>query len=408
MRQDAPGEPNRTHHPTFRLLVRVMLRHALLGMLAAGVLAGAPAPREAAEPPGALPNQASGTPVSKGPFRVWSLRLPVPARSVEAITCPGLAPSQLQRYPQRPGTPEPDDTAPPLHTVLVVDEKGQQSRVRLDGDALVVEPLGACKRPDPVGRADLIEGGRISSGTGVIADAWLAVDTLKYRHGVLGDVITAAELRATNRQGLVLRYRLPDDAVFEDRWARLVVVDGQDAVLVVRTGVTTGAAAALYALDRVAADASALVPLAVSDPLGKVNLWLNPVGVGDFDGSGRTGIAVVQTPHQGGALVVYGRQGARLVERYRASVFSNHELYSAELGMSAVMDSNGDGIADLLVPDAERRALRVVSFAHGRFAELQRVPHASDIVTGLAVQTLGGHPSVVYALRDGTLVALAR
>jgi hypothetical protein len=342
------------------------------------------------------------------PFRVLTAQLPDPVRRIEALTCPGLAPAELVRYPERPGTPEPSTEALPLRTVMVVDERGRRSRVRLQGERLLVEPLGRCGPPQPTERPDQIEGSRVGTGYGLIADAWLAAATLRYRHGILGDVVTAAELRATNRRGDVLRYRLPDDAVFEDRAARVAVVDGRDVVLVVRTGLTDGAALALFGLDRQADDAGALVLIAQAEPLGRPKLWLNPVGLGDFDGSGRTGIAAVLTPHAAGALAIYQREGAKLVERYRARGFSNHELYSPQLGMSAVLDANGDGVADLAVPDEARRALRVVTFAGGRFAELQRIPHESEIASAIAVQDLGRGPALVYALRDGTLVVATR
>ena len=342
-------------------------------------------------------------------YRVLTAQLPHPVKRVLALTCPGLAPADLVDYPQRPGTPEPSHAAPPLRTVLVLDEQGHASRVRLQGGALLLEPLETCQVPERRERPELIPGGGVSPGTGYIAEAWLAAPTLRYRHGALGTVLTAGELQAANRQGDILRLRLPDDAVFEDRWARVVVVNGQDAVLVVRTGLATGAALALYGLDRPAADAGALVQLAQSDPLGKPDLWLNPIGAGDFDGSGRTAIAAVLTPHQDGTLALYRREGAKLVERQRARGFSNHELYSAELGMAAVVDANGDGIPDLAVPDATRRALRIVTFAGGRFRELQRIPHDSEIVSAIVAQDLGGgHSSLVYALQDGTVVLAAR
>jgi hypothetical protein len=352
---------------------------------------------------------ALAAPVRAAPYRVLTTQMPAPIKHVTAVTCPGLAPSDLVRWPQRPGTPDPSPVAPPLRTVMVVDNQGHRSRVRVQDGAVVVEPLGDCPQPRLPEPADVVDGGRLGVGTGFIAEAWLASPTLKYWHGILGDVVTAGELRARNRNGDTLRYRLPDDAVFEDRLARMVYVDGQDAVLVVESGLATGASLALFGLDRPATDAAALVPLAQSAPLGGPNRWLNPVGVGDFDDSGHTLVAAVLTPHVGGPLVVYQRQGAKLVERYRAPGFSNHEIYSGELGMSAVADANGDGVPDLAVPDAKRETLRIVTFAGGHFAELQRIPGDSPIVTGIAVQALtAGPPSLVYALEDGTLVVATK
>jgi len=342
-------------------------------------------------------------------YRVLSVRMPEPITYVGALTCPGLAPDRLVRWPQPPGAPDPGSEAPPVQVVMVADGQNHRSRIRLEGGALVVEPLGDCRPPVRVERPGLVDGGRVETGTGYIAQAWLAVPTLKYRHGTLSNVITAAELRVTNRQGDTLRYPLPDDAVFEDRWARTVFVDGQDAVLVVRSGLKDGAALALFGLDRQAADASGLVLLARSASLGAPNLWLNPIGVGDFDGSGRSQIAAVLNPDAGGVLAIYQREGVKLVERYREPGFSNHEMYSDELGMAALLDANGDGITDLAVPDAKRRALRVVTFADGRFAELQRIPHDSPIVSAIVAQALGpGGPSLVYALEDGTVVVVTK
>jgi hypothetical protein len=342
-------------------------------------------------------------------YHIHTAKLPAPIKQVMALTCPGLAPSEMVDWPQRPGTPAPSSSAPAVPAVMIVDEQGHRSRVLIQDNALLVEPLGTCKPPERVERAQLIDGARVGEGTGFIAEAWIAVPTLTYRHGILGDVVTGSELRATNRQGEVLRYRLPDDAVFEDRLARMVYIDGQDAVLVIRSGLETGAALALYGLDRPATDAAALVPLAQSAAFGVPNEWLNPAGVGDFDGSGHTLIAAVLTPHANGTLVIYQKQGAKLVPRYEAPGFSNHRLYSGQLGMSAVVDANGDGIPDLVIPDATRHALRIVTFAHGKFTELQRIPHDSEIVSNIAAQSLGGNgPSLVYALEDGTVVVATK
>jgi hypothetical protein len=391
MRQEATRSPTPTDSPRqrYRAIARPVC--ALAALTLAALLAVA--------------NRAESRPL----YHMLVVKMPVPVKRVAALTCPGIPPDKLVNWPQRPGTPDPSGEPPQVPTVLVVDEQNHHSRVRIVDHVPVAEPLGDCHVPETGERPNQIDGSRVGVGTGYIAEAWLAVPTLKYRSGALGDVVTAEELRAFNRRGDTLVYRLPDDAVFEDRDPRMVTVDGQDAVLVVRSGLRSGSALALFGLDRRATDAAGLVLLAQSESLGAANRWLNPAGVGDFDGGGHSQIAAVLTPDRGGVLAVFERQGGKLVRRYRAAGFSNHENYSGELGMAALLDANGDGITDLAVPDETRHVLRIVTFAEGRFAELQRFVHESPIVSAIAAQTLTpGVTSLVYALENGTVVVLTK
>jgi hypothetical protein len=295
-------------------------------------------------------------------------------------------------------------------TAVVVGKNGTRYRVLVAKGLLGIEPVRDCPLPDPPSKPDFLEDGILTRGSGSIAEAWLAVPTLKYRHGALGDVVEAAELRAVNRRGEQLRYRLDDQSVFEDRLARMVYLGRQDGLLVVRTRLSQGAALALFTLKDGADPDQQLELAAESAPLGQPNRWLNPVGVEDFDGDGQAEIAAVLAPHTGGTLVLYRREGSRLAEKYRAAGFSNHRLYSRDLGMSAVLDMNGDKIPDLVVPAADRRSVRVVTFAGGSFRELMRARYDVEVATGMAVADLDGNGKmgVAYALEDGTLAALVR
>ena len=178
---------------------------------------------------------------------------------------------------------------------------------------------------------------------------------------------------------------------------------GDDQVLLVRSYLNRGAALAL-----VAVEGESLSIVAESPSIGRAFRWLNPVGVADFDGDGDREAAAVITPHIGGLLTLFRRDGHRLAPVAQARGFSNHAIGSRELGLSAILDANADGVADMAIPDARRSTLRVVSFAGGRFADLARIPHRSAVATAiLAVDLNGdGRPDLIYGLADSTLVAV--
>jgi hypothetical protein len=333
-----------------------------------------------------LCGQAGAEPTRTASARVLTLKLPFAVARLAVVECSGISSAVLEAA------------------------DGTRHRVRVATGLLAVEQLTGCAQPDPPARPGTMEDGIVTQGSGAIASAWLAVPTLKYRHGVLGDVVEAQELRAINRNGDTLRYRLDDGSVFEDRLARMVYLNGKDGLLVVRTRLERGAALALFMLQDGAGPAQRLVLAAESAPLGRPDRWLNPIGAADFDGDGTTEIAAVVTPHNSGTLVVYRQEGSRLAEKYQVPGFSNHQIYSRELGMSAIQDFNGDGIPDLLVPDGKRESLRVVTFARGGFRQLLRTQPAAPIVSAIGVADLHGNGklSAVWVTEDNTLTALVR
>ncbi len=254
---------------------------------------------------------------------------------------------------------------------------------------------------------DALPDGGYAIGIHDIAGAWLIAPTRRYDHGVLGDAVEAGGLRARLRDGGELEYRLPADSVFEALrpWVHDLDGDGLDEIIVVRSYLDAGAALAVYGIRD-----GEIVHLTETDAIGRRYRWLNPVGVGDFDGDGGLEIAYVETPHIGGILHILSFDGERWRREGRLQGFSNHAMGSRALGLAAGLDLDGDGAEELILPAAGRRKLRIVSFAGGEFRDLGEIVHHAAIVTDFQVRDRDGNgrPDIAYGLSDGTLVELLR
>jgi hypothetical protein len=206
---------------------------------------------------------------------------------------------------------------------------------------------------------------RVAHGYRNITAAWLADPTDRYRHGVLGDELEAARLVVETRAGKRLQVDLPLTRVFEDLEPRIVDVDGnsRDEIIVVESDTALGASLAVYGIvdDR-------LVRIAATPFLGRPNRWLNPLGVGDFDGDAKPDIALVATPHIGGILRLYR------FSRPDLSLFAEYP------GVRAATPRD-----QLLVPDQSRRVLMLLEWSPNEWRIVTRAalpgPVASSLVS---------------------------
>jgi hypothetical protein len=169
-------------------------------------------------------------------------------------------------------------------------------------------------------------------------------------------------MSATTGDGKTLTIRLPEAAVFEDVAPRIVELGGRLALLAIETDVARGASLAVYR-----ADGPALVKVAATPFLGAPQRWLNPIGIGNFQGDGSQIIALVETPHLGGMLKFYRWRDDKLVLIAEGGSFSNHVFGGGDLALSAVVRGpEGDSV---LVPSRERASLHRIRLRGEQWVE---------------------------------------
>jgi hypothetical protein len=110
-----------------------------------------------------------------------------------------------------------------------------------DGTSIRLKPAQPPRYP-PIA-ANALPDGRIATGGGEIARAWLAEPTDRYGHGVLGDAIEAASLVIERRNGKRDTVQLGGDSVFEFLRPRIVDLgDGGEKIIVVKSYLAAGSA----------------------------------------------------------------------------------------------------------------------------------------------------------------------
>jgi hypothetical protein len=247
---------------------------------------------------------------------------------------------------------------------------------------------------------------RVVSGTRDIVRAWLAEPTARYDHGILGDAIEAGSLMIQGRDGKVNAVRLKDDAVFEDLEPRLADLDdnGHDDIVVVKSYLKRGSALAVIGARNGKYDVLAETP-----PIGRPHAWLNPAGIADYNGDGKTDIALVRMPHAEGKLELWTWADRKLRKTAEIGDASNHIAGSRALRMSATADFDSDGIADLAIPSFDRGRMRIIAFAQ-RPHELASVTLPAKAATNLALLPNGDGmpPMIVLGLSNGSLAVLRR
>lgn len=234
-----------------------------------------------------------------------------------------------------------------------------------------------------------------------IRRAWYSSPTDRYRHGALGDDIEGGAIVAEDVFGNFFVATLDPSQVFEDLTPRIADIDndGINEIITIRSSVRTGAAVAVYGLS-----GTRLIELTSTPPIGRANRWLNIAGIADFTGNGQLDIAIVKTPHIGGRLEILTWNRNRLEVVDSAEGFSNHAFASIDQGLSAVASVDGDRIPDLILPDAQRRTLRMVTVSRGKIREIVSLPLPARVETTIGIVSDASPPVFAIGLDDGSLI----
>jgi hypothetical protein len=284
-----------------------------------------------------------------------------------------------------------------------VNAGGLWYKIELKGERVSLNFIDTPARPKPPDGA--LPDGKVAAGTRDIARAWLAEPVTRYDHGILGDKIEAGSLVIETRDGKRQTVQLKSDAVFEDLEPRLADLDrdGHDEIVVVKSYLKRGSALAVIGLRK-----GKYEILAETPPLGAAHRWLDPAGIADFTGDGKTGIALVRQPHVIGSLELWNWRDGGLHKSAELAGIANHIAGTRAIDMAAVADFDGDGVADVAAPSLDRTHLRIVSFAPAP-REITNVPLPAKAVTNLGlVAETAGPPAVTLGLADGSLVVIRR
>ena len=262
----------------------------------------------------------------------------------------------------------------------------------------------------PHGRAGHAAGKFFDIG---VLKAWFAAPTDRYAHGVLGDRIEAAGVMfqpPTSGAPSAFLIKVPEDSVFEDIQPRIVDFDGDGIldIVAIRSYLNAGASISVIGYHE-GKDGEITSFWMQSPPIGTPNRWLNPVGIADFDGDGAKEIVAVVTPHIGGVLTVYERDGDKLIPKPVMQDVSNHVIGSPDLRLHTVIDWNGDGVMDIAVPDQSRRVLRFITLKGGAAKEIDRIDLGAEMIPPMKQRQWKAEPwEIVVRLKGGRAVAVSR
>lgn len=278
--------------------------------------------------------------------------------------------------------------------------KAEQADARKYPKGIVEEK----RQPAPSGIPYMLT--ETAPGARDIVAAWYAEETTRYRHAVLGDGIEGGALVVQLANKRKQAFRLPRSEVFEDIAPRLADLDrdGRMEVVAIVSSLEKGAQLAVFGME-----GDFLVKKADTPFIGQPNRWLNIAAISNFSTrGGPPEIALVATPHIGGTLAFFRYVPGQIIQFAAERGYSNHVIGSSELRLSAVADIDEDGKAELALPSADRKVLRIVETEGTKIAEIDAVALPAAIDKAILVEDKGKKAAFVVGLEDGTVWRVTR
>lgn len=214
--------------------------------------------------------------------------------------------------------------------------------------------------------------------------------TYRYPHGVLGDRIEASAITLVETKPFlrdILTIPVPDGFVIEGVapiWADVDGIPGREIIVTI-SNAEQGAQIVVF-------DESGS-RVAFGPAVGLGSRWRHHIASGPFGPDGETEVVDVLTPHIGGVVEFYRKQGQTLHIVAQVPGYTSHVIGTRNLDMAVAADFDGDGRTELLLPSQSRKELGAI----------RRTQFGAEVAWTLSLDGRAATNLAVVTLLDGTL-----
>ncbi|KQP52311.1 hypothetical protein [Methylobacterium sp. Leaf106] len=133
---------------------------------------------------------------------------------------------------------------------------------------------------------------------------------------------------------------------------------------------------------------------------------LTLAAIGDVSKAGQPRIAAVAAPDGAGILQLWAYEAGALRLVGEATGYTTLSPGEGGADLSAVLDADGDGVAELALPVADRSALAILSLKDG-IREVKRIPLPGLAAFGVAAIGHGPRTRLLVGLADGRVAFIS-